>query len=148
MEAPSSTPTPAESGAVSLDELWQREQRIEKALMVLAPKVDVIMKALKEGEARAKAAANQPLPPVPQQGQKSVTSIPADLITKGIDVIVKAFSGPEPDTTRSLIEKKLVDKAIDNILVTVDNDRAIGEAIRTHVKKHGLKGIIKFGETE
>lgn len=147
VEAQNSTPT--------LDELWKREQRIEKALTILAPKVDAIMKALKEGQERAeKQQALQQqsgpagLPPVPKQGQKSNLPIPQELITKGIGILEKAFASPEPEGLGSIIEKKLITKAVDDIITTIDNDRAIGSAIRAHVKKHGLKGIIKFGETE
>jgi len=133
----------------SLAEVWAREQRIEKALTILAPKVDAIMKALEEGKKRAEKMATQQqgLPPAPK-GEKSKLPIPTELIAKGIGILEKAFTEPKPDSTHSMIEKKLIDKAINDVLTTVDNDRAVGAALRKHITKHGMKGIIKFGETE
>lgn len=130
-----------------IGKLWNRQDRIEKALTVLAPKVDFIMKALEEGKKRAQAAQQQ-LPEVPKGKQKGGLPISEGLIERGIGVLEKAFTGPEPDSTHSMIEKKLIDKAINDVLTTVDNDRAVGAALRQHIKKYGFKGKIELGKSD
>lgn len=132
------------------DELWKRQQRIEKAVTVLAPKIDMIMKALKQGEEQAKkrAAQQQQFPEPPKQQEKGRFPISPGIIEKAIDVLTKAFASPEEPGLSSIIEKKLITKAVDDIIATVDNDRAVGAALRKHITKHGMKGIIKFGEAE
>jgi len=142
VEAENSTPT--------LAEVWKREQRIEKALTILAPKVDAIMKALEEGKKRAEkmAAQSQSLPPVPNQTKKGRFQIDPGILDRIVDVAEKAFTEPTQQSSYSAIEQKLMKKAIDDVFVTIDNDRAIGSAVRKHIEKHGLKGIIKFGEAE
>jgi len=128
--------------------VWQRQQRIEKSILILAPKVDAIMTALEEAKKRAEKMAAQPqgLPPAPTG--KSRLPIPENLIEKGLAIAEKVFSEPEPKGLSSMIEETLIKKAVEDIIQTVSIEREIGSAVLQHVKKHGLQGTFKFEGSE